>query len=205
MIEAPSGAFFVYVRSMAARSIATATISFGLVTVPVRVYPATRLSAGLSFHMLHAKDKVRLKQQYVCPKDDVVVPRSEMVKGYEYRKDKYVVFTDRGAEGARRAGDQRHRDHRVPARGRGGPGLLREDVLPRPGQGRREGVLAAGGGDGGRGPRRPRAVRGPRQELPRPAARHRRPPDDAAALPLRRGARRVGGPGQHAARTARRR
>ena len=78
---------------MPARSIATATISFGLVTVPVRVYPATRLSGGLSFHMLHAKDKVRLKQQYVCPKDDEVVPRSEMVKGYEYRKDKYVVFT----------------------------------------------------------------------------------------------------------------
>ena len=71
---------------MAARSIATATISFGLVTVPVRVYPATRLSAGLSFHMLHAKDNVRLKQQYVCPKDDEVVPRSEMVKGYEYRR-----------------------------------------------------------------------------------------------------------------------
>jgi len=78
---------------MAARSIATATISFGLVTVPVRVYPATRQSAGLSFHMLHAKDKARLKQQYICPRDDEVVPRSEMVKGYEYRKDKYVVFT----------------------------------------------------------------------------------------------------------------
>jgi DNA end-binding protein Ku len=78
---------------MAARSIATATISFGLVTVPIRVYPATRISAGISFHMLHAKDNVRLKQQYVCPKDDEVVPRSEMVKGYEYRKDRYVVFT----------------------------------------------------------------------------------------------------------------
>ena len=79
---------------MAARSISTATISFGLVTVPVRVYPATRLSAGLSFHMLHAKDKVRLKQQYVCPKDDEVVPRRAMVKGYEYAKNKYVVFTN---------------------------------------------------------------------------------------------------------------
>jgi DNA end-binding protein Ku len=79
---------------MAARSISTATISFGLVTVPVRVYPATRLSAGLSFNMLHAKDKVRLKQQYVCPKDDEVVPRSEMVKGYEYAKGKYIVFTN---------------------------------------------------------------------------------------------------------------
>jgi DNA end-binding protein Ku len=79
---------------MAARSISTATISFGLVTVPVRIYPSVRPSAGLSFHLLHSKDRVRLKQQYVCPKDDEVVPRSEMVKGYEYRKDKYVVFSE---------------------------------------------------------------------------------------------------------------
>jgi len=79
---------------MAARSIATATISFGLVTVPIRIYPAVRVSAGLSFHLLHAKDHARLKQQYICPKDEEVVPRSEMVKGFEYRKDKYVVFTD---------------------------------------------------------------------------------------------------------------
>jgi DNA end-binding protein Ku len=79
---------------MAARSISTATISFGLVTVPVRIYPAVRQSAGLSFHLLHAKDKVRLKQQYVCPKDEEVVPRSEMVKGYEYKKGRYVVFED---------------------------------------------------------------------------------------------------------------
>ena len=79
---------------MAARSIATATISFGLVTVPVRIYPAVRQSAGLSFHLLHAKDKVRLKQQYVCPEDEEIVPRSEMVKGFEYKKGQYVVFTD---------------------------------------------------------------------------------------------------------------
>src|SRR4051812_5855262 len=79
---------------MAARSIATATISFGLVTVPVRIYPAVRVSAGLSFHLLHGKDHVRLKQQYICPEDEEVVPRSEMVKGFEYKKGKYVVFTD---------------------------------------------------------------------------------------------------------------
>jgi DNA end-binding protein Ku len=79
---------------MAARSISTATISFGLVTVPVRIYPAVRQSAGLSFHLLHAKDKVRLKQQYICPKDEEVVPRSEMVKGYEFKKGRYVVFED---------------------------------------------------------------------------------------------------------------
>ena len=79
---------------MAARSIATATISFGLVTVPVRIYPAVRVSAGLSFHLLHAKDDVRLKQQYICPEDEEIVPRSEMVKGFEFKKDEYVVFTD---------------------------------------------------------------------------------------------------------------
>jgi DNA end-binding protein Ku len=79
---------------MAARSISTGTITFGLVTIPIRVYPATRQSAGISFHLLHAKDEVRLKQQYVCPEDDEVVPRSEMVKGFEYAKGRYVVFTD---------------------------------------------------------------------------------------------------------------
>ena len=79
---------------MAARSIATASISFGLVTVPVRIYPATRASAGLSFHLLHEKDHSRLKQQYVCEKDGGVVPRSEMVKGYEFAKGRYVTFTD---------------------------------------------------------------------------------------------------------------
>ncbi len=79
---------------MAARSIGTATISFGLVTVPVRVYPTVRVSAGISFHLLHAKDGVRLRQQYVCPEDGSVVPRSEMVKGYEFAKDRYVTFSD---------------------------------------------------------------------------------------------------------------
>jgi DNA end-binding protein Ku len=79
---------------MAARSISTGAITFGLVTVPVRVYPAISSSAGISFHLLHATDKERLKQQYVCPADGEVVPRSEMVKGYEYSKGRYVVFSD---------------------------------------------------------------------------------------------------------------
>jgi len=78
---------------MAARSLNTATISFGLVTVPVRMYPATRPSAGVSFHMLHAKDGVRLKQQYICPEDGEIVSRDQMVKGYEYEKGRHVTFT----------------------------------------------------------------------------------------------------------------
>jgi DNA end-binding protein Ku len=78
---------------MAARSMATASISFGLVTVPVRIYPTVRHSAGLSFHMLHEKDGGRLRQQYVCEKDGEVVPRSEMIKGYEFAKGRYATFT----------------------------------------------------------------------------------------------------------------
>ena len=78
---------------MAARSIGTAAISFGLVTVPVRVYPAVRVSAGISFHYLHAKDGSRLEQQYVCRKEGVVVPRSDTIKGYEFAKGRYVTFT----------------------------------------------------------------------------------------------------------------
>jgi DNA end-binding protein Ku len=78
---------------MPARSIATGTISFGLVSIPVRLFPATEASSSISFNMLHAKDGSRLKQQYVCAKDGQVVPREETVKGYEFAKDRYVTFS----------------------------------------------------------------------------------------------------------------
>src|SRR5262252_1902201 len=76
-----------------ARAIAGATISFGLVSIPVKLYSATQASAGVSFHLLHKKDSTRLKQQYVCPLDNEIVPRDEMIKGYEFAKDQYVTFT----------------------------------------------------------------------------------------------------------------
>jgi DNA end-binding protein Ku len=77
---------------MAARSIASLTLSFGLVSVPVRLYSATESSSTVKFNML-APDGSRLKQQYVSEKDQKVVPRAEMVKGYEFEKDKFVLFT----------------------------------------------------------------------------------------------------------------
>ena len=77
---------------MAARAISTATISFGLVSIPVKLYSTTESSGQISFNMLH-QCGTRLKQQYVCPKDEVVVPRDEMVKGYEFAKGQYVLFT----------------------------------------------------------------------------------------------------------------
>src|ERR1700694_3542831 len=78
---------------MPARSIGTATISFGLVSVPVSIYSASESKASVSFNMLHKKCGTRLKQQYTCPKENVVVTREETVKGYEFAKDQYVVLT----------------------------------------------------------------------------------------------------------------
>src|SRR3954466_12582998 len=80
--------------SMGARSMSTATISFGLVTVPIRLYAASESQAAVSFNLLHEKCHSRLKQQYVCPKDEEIVTRDQMVKGYEFSKDQYVVFTE---------------------------------------------------------------------------------------------------------------
>jgi DNA end-binding protein Ku len=76
-----------------ARAIAGGTISFGLVSIPVKLYSATQASAAISFHLLHAKDGSRLKQQYVCPRDNEIVSRDEMIKGYEFAKDQYVTFS----------------------------------------------------------------------------------------------------------------
>lgn len=78
---------------MPARSIASATISFGLVSIPVRIHPATQPSGSVSFHLLHAKCGSRLKQQYVCPLDGERVERDDMVKGYEVEKERWVTFT----------------------------------------------------------------------------------------------------------------
>ena len=78
---------------MAARSIASLTVSFGLVSIPVKLFSATESSKAISFNMLHSTCGSRLKQQYVCIKEEVIVPREEMVKGYEFAKDQYVRFT----------------------------------------------------------------------------------------------------------------
>ena len=76
------------------RPTATATISFGMVSIPVKLFSATESKASISFNMLHEKCKGRVKQQYICERDNnEVVPRTEMVKGYEFAKDQYVVFT----------------------------------------------------------------------------------------------------------------
>lgn len=77
---------------MAARSIASLTLSFGLVNVPVKLYAATESSAAVRFNLL-APDGSRVKQQYVSESTGKVVERAEMVKGYEFEKDRFVMFT----------------------------------------------------------------------------------------------------------------
>lgn len=78
---------------MPPRPIASANISFGLVSVPVSLYSASESSANVSFNMLHKKCGTRLKQQYICPKEDVVVEKDDIAKGYEISKGHYVTFT----------------------------------------------------------------------------------------------------------------
>jgi DNA end-binding protein Ku len=79
---------------MAARSLASLNISFGLVSIPVKMYSATQAgSGGVSFNMIHAKCGSRVRQQYFCIKEDIPVSRDELIKGYEFAKDQYVTFT----------------------------------------------------------------------------------------------------------------
>jgi len=74
-----------------ASSVWSGYLTFGLISMPVRLFSGAR-SSGISFNMLHRDDLSRLKQQYVCLADGKVVERGEIVKGYEYRKDEYVVI-----------------------------------------------------------------------------------------------------------------
>jgi DNA end-binding protein Ku len=66
-------------------------LTFGLISMPVRLFSGAR-SQSISFNMLHRTDKSRLKQQYVCQADGQVVDRSDVVKGYEFRKDEYIII-----------------------------------------------------------------------------------------------------------------
>lgn len=78
---------------MPPHSLGSGTISFGLVSIPVRLYTAAQ-SANVRFNMLHKKCGNRVKQQYYCPVDNEVVERSDIVKGYEHAKDQYVQVSD---------------------------------------------------------------------------------------------------------------
>jgi DNA end-binding protein Ku len=89
---------------MAPRAIASLTVSFGLVSIPVKLYSATEASHAISFNLLHKGCGSRLKQQYLCVKEEVPVSREDMVKGYEFAKDQYVMFTPEELKAMEEAG-----------------------------------------------------------------------------------------------------
>jgi len=78
---------------MPLHSVGSGTISFGLVSIPIKMFSAST-SAGVSFNQLHAKCGSRIRQQLICPTCNEVVDRSSLVKGYEFAKDQYVQFTE---------------------------------------------------------------------------------------------------------------
>jgi len=79
--------------TMPPHALGSGTISFGLVSIPVKLYTATA-PGNVAFNLLHAKCGSRIKQQMFCPVDNEVVERSGLVKGYEFAKDQYVRVTD---------------------------------------------------------------------------------------------------------------
>ena len=79
---------------MAPRALASVTVTFGMVSIPVKLYPATQAQASVSFNLLHKTCGSRLKQQYFCVKEEVPVGREDMAKGYEFAKDQYVMFSN---------------------------------------------------------------------------------------------------------------
>jgi len=68
-------------------------LTFGLVSFPVKLYSAAR-SESISFNQLHKSDGSRVRQVLYCAAEDKPIPRTEIVKGYEYEKDRYVVIED---------------------------------------------------------------------------------------------------------------
>src|SRR5437870_8503129 len=76
------------------RAIASAQIAFGLVSIPVKLFSATEASEKISFNMLHRDCGSRIQQQLFCPKDERTIGRDEVVKGYEFSKGQYVLFSE---------------------------------------------------------------------------------------------------------------
>jgi DNA end-binding protein Ku len=79
------------------RAIWSGSISFGMVSIPVKLFGATE-SKDIAFHLLHATCGTRLQQRRWCPTDEVDVPWNETARGYEYAKEQYVVLTEEDFE-----------------------------------------------------------------------------------------------------------
>ncbi len=91
---------------MAARALASATIAFGLVSIPVKLYSAAESSAAIRFNQIDRRDGCRVKQLLVSSRTGEAVPKEEIVKGYEYVKGRYVLFTPDELKALEAAGTQ---------------------------------------------------------------------------------------------------
>jgi DNA end-binding protein Ku len=131
---------------MPPRSLRTATLSFGLVTIPVRFYTATS-SQSPHFHLIHEECGSRIKQQLFCPACDRVVERKELVRGYEVQghsehTSEYALFTEEELKALETAATAARDITDVCPIERNDP-TFRGHVLPGRGQGRRESVSVA--------------------------------------------------------------
>lgn len=91
---------------MSARAISSATVSFGLVSIPSKVYSSGESAAAIRFNYLHKDCGSRLKQQYICAKDGQIVERTDMVRGYEFSKGQYVLFSEDELKALQQKSDQ---------------------------------------------------------------------------------------------------
>jgi DNA end-binding protein Ku len=125
-----------------ATSIWKGHLTFGLVSFPVRLFTAAR-SESISFNQLHKEDNSRIKQVIYCQAEDKPIPRSEIVKGYEYEKGKYVVIEDEDIKKVAPKNRQGDGDPGVRQGRRCGPGVPRKLLLHGAGRGRREALFTA--------------------------------------------------------------
>ena len=181
---------------MAARSIGTGTLSFGMVSIPIRTYSAGESASAVSFNLLHGKCKSRLKQQYVCPKDNEIVAARPDGEGLRVREGPVRHLHRGGAEGDGRGGAEGHRDHRVRARLEGGPVYFDGAYYLGPDKGGEKAYKLLNEAMKQTGRVGARQVGRARQAVPRADPARRERPRDAAA-PLRgRGAADLRGAGR---------
>src|SRR5216117_2781803 len=86
---------------MAARATWKGFLKISLVNIPIKVFPATESSGSISFNQLHGECRTRIQQKRWCPQCNREVPLSEIVKGYEFEKGRYVVLSDEDFEKVR--------------------------------------------------------------------------------------------------------
>src|SRR5215467_9985282 len=86
---------------MSVRSTWKGFLKISLVNIPIKVFPATESSATISFNQLHAECQTRIQQKKWCPVHNREVPNSEIVKGYEFEKGRYVVMSEEDMEKVR--------------------------------------------------------------------------------------------------------